>query len=320
MAGKEHHEFVSEAEEILERMLEELAELHDQRHEHGDVDPDLVNRVFRSAHSLKGLAGMFGLEAIGEIAHHLEDILDGLRLGRVPIDSPAVGLLDEGVSLLQAMMTRLEQNAAAPTEELDRARTFVARIGAAIESPAAPVAGPLDGLALEPSILRALTEYEEHRLCESLRRGRHLAMVESTFSMAHFEEGLAELSAAVREVGEVVSTLPSPGDAPESRICFSLLVATDIDAEQLAARLEIPDVSVKAIRRTSGTDTKAVTSEANVAQTGASTTPGEVMTAEASASIDEAPAAGASSDLRALAEAAGSPGSPAAARPVADPS
>ncbi len=60
--------------------------------------PDLVNRVFRSAHSLKGLAGMFGLVGIGDLAHHMEDILDALRLGRMRFDSPAVSILDEAVA------------------------------------------------------------------------------------------------------------------------------------------------------------------------------------------------------------------------------
>ena len=58
----------------------------------------------------------------------------------------------------------------------------------------------------------------------------------------------AELSSAVREVGEVVSTLPSPGEAPESQIRFSLLVATDIDADQLRARLEFPETNVRSVR------------------------------------------------------------------------
>ena len=49
--SKADREFVCEAEEILERMREELANLHDQRSGGGEVDPDLVNGVFRSAHS-----------------------------------------------------------------------------------------------------------------------------------------------------------------------------------------------------------------------------------------------------------------------------
>ncbi|CAM9101840.1 unnamed protein product, partial [Discosporangium mesarthrocarpum] len=248
-ASKDHHEFVAEAEEILERMFEDLAELHDQRHGSAvEVEPELVNQIFRSAHSLKGLAGMFGLDAISELSHRLEDILDGLRLGKVAFDSPAVELLDEGVSLLATLMTRLERGEANGDDEAEMARTFVTQIDAAIAAPAPVATDELETLDLDPSLLRALTEYEEHRLRENLRRGRHLALVDSTFEIIAFEEGLSELSAAVREVGEVVSTLPSPGDAPESQIRFSLLVATEIDAQRLAARLEDPSVEVRSVR------------------------------------------------------------------------
>lgn len=248
-ASKDHHEFVAEAEEILERMFEDLAELHDQRHgEAGEVEPDLVNQIFRSAHSLKGLAGMFGLDAISELSHRLEDILDGLRLGKVAFDSPAVDLLDDGVSLLATLMTRLERGEANGDEEAEMARTFVAQIDGAIASPAPESTDELDALDLDPSLLRALTEYEEHRLKENLRRGRHLALVDSTFEIIAFEEGLSELSSAVREVGEVVSTLPSPGDAPESQIRFSLLVATEIDVQHLAARLDDPTIEVQSVK------------------------------------------------------------------------
>ncbi len=73
-------EFVSEVEEILERMRADLADLADAR-AGGRLDPELANRLFRSAHSLKGIAGMFGFEGVSDLAHHLEDILDGLAHG-----------------------------------------------------------------------------------------------------------------------------------------------------------------------------------------------------------------------------------------------
>ena len=249
---KDNHEFVSEAEEILERMFEDLSELHEQRHAGGEVDPDLVNRIFRSAHSLKGLAGMFGLDAISELSHRLEDILDGLRLGKVSLESPAVSLLDDGVSLLATMMTRLERGEGGDGEEADMARSFIAQIEGAIAAPVEEEVDELAALDLDPSLLRALTEYEEHRLKENLRRGRHLALVDSTFEIIAFEEGLSDLSGAVREVGEVVSTLPSPGDAPESQIRFSLLVATEIETDRLVERLDFPNTEVKSIHRGSG--------------------------------------------------------------------
>jgi two-component system chemotaxis sensor kinase CheA len=69
-------------------------------------------------------------------------------------------------------------------------------------------------------------------------------VVEVDFEILSFEEGLAEISNAIREVGEVLSTLPSPGETPESQIRFSLLTATEQDAEALAAHLELSPSSV----------------------------------------------------------------------------
>src|SRR3990172_11938249 len=97
--SKAHREFVSECEEILERMRADLADLGEARARGEGADPALVNRLFRSAHSLKGLSGMFGFDALGELAHRAEDLLDGLRMGRVGLDSPALPLLDEAMAI-----------------------------------------------------------------------------------------------------------------------------------------------------------------------------------------------------------------------------
>ncbi len=247
--SRAYREFVSEAEEILERMREDLADLYDQRATRDEIEPDLVNRIFRSAHSLKGLAGMFGLDGIGELSHHLEDILDGLRLGRIRPDAPAIDLLDEAAGLIATLMGQLEGPSKGETaESLEAVAALVGRIDGAVEAKDESD-DELAGLDLDPALLRALTEYEEHRLRENVRRGRHVTMVDATFEIIAFEEGLSELSGAVREVGEVVSTLPSPGDAPESQIRFSLLVATDIDAGQLRERLDLSDANVRAVKQ-----------------------------------------------------------------------
>lgn len=242
--SKAYREFVSEADEILERMRADLVDLGDQRQAGGELDPDLVNRLFRSAHTLKGLAGMFGLDALSELAHHLEDVLDGLRLGRIDARSPAVTLLDECVALFSAQTQELPESAQRPADAA-AIRALLGRIDAATRPAAAvPADDLLAGLDLDPALLRALTEYEEHRLRENLKRGRRILLVEATFEILAFEEGLAELTKAVKEVGEVLSTLPAPGDAPESQIRFSLLAASDVDAATLAARLDFPQTEV----------------------------------------------------------------------------
>jgi two-component system chemotaxis sensor kinase CheA len=242
---KVSQEFVSEAEEILERMRADLADLDDQRSGGRDVDPELINGLFRSAHSLKALAGMFGLEAIQDLSHHLEDVLDGMRLGRVAMNSPVIGIIDETVRIFASLLEAVGDpdallSVSAPVEDLS------SRIQAIVK-PVEDEIDVFDSLDIDASLLRALTEYEEHRLSENVSRGRHIALVDSAFEIVSFEEGLGAISTSVREVGEVISTLPSPGDAPESQIRFSLLVGSDLPLDGLIEQLDDPEVAVRCV-------------------------------------------------------------------------
>ncbi len=238
---KADQEFLSEAEEILERMRGDLVDLAAVP-VGAEADPELVNRAFRSAHSLKGLAGLFGFEPIHDLAHHLEDVLDALRLGRVAMQPPVLDLLDRAVAHFAGLLAAVGdadamQRAAAPVAAL------VAEIAALRERPPdAP--NEFAALDLDASLLRALTEYEEHRLRENLRRGCHVLLLEATFEIIAFEEGLAELSSAARDVGEVISTLPAPGETSEAQIRFSLLVASQLAVEAAESRLGLPGVRV----------------------------------------------------------------------------
>ena len=73
-------EFTSEAEELLDALSNDLVEFESQGR---NVRPELVNKIFREVHSLKGLAGMLGFVQISELSHNLEDMLDKLRPGKV---------------------------------------------------------------------------------------------------------------------------------------------------------------------------------------------------------------------------------------------
>ena len=78
-------EFTSEAEELLDALSRDLSEFESQGR---NVRPEVVNKIFREVHSLKGLSSMFGVERMARLAHALEDRLDALRMGRRPLDRP----------------------------------------------------------------------------------------------------------------------------------------------------------------------------------------------------------------------------------------
>ena len=70
--------FISEAQEQIEQVEQLLLQLED-----APDDGDLLNALFRCAHTVKGSAGVFGLDAVVAFTHHVESLLDQLREGRV---------------------------------------------------------------------------------------------------------------------------------------------------------------------------------------------------------------------------------------------
>ena len=80
--------FVAEAGDLLREMESALLECSG-----GTTDAEKINLIFRSAHTIKGSAGLFGLDAIVSFVHVVETALDQVRLGRVPMTEELVTLL-----------------------------------------------------------------------------------------------------------------------------------------------------------------------------------------------------------------------------------
>ena len=129
--------FFVESRELLEDMetalLGVLAE---------DDPSDSVNAIFRAAHTIKGSAGLFGLDFIVDFAHVAESVLDKVRDGTVPTDDAMVTLLlacrDHIGSLVEAAA---EGQRTADAETTARAQPLLAQLHLHLGQPhAAPVA------------------------------------------------------------------------------------------------------------------------------------------------------------------------------------
>ena len=115
-------EFLAEANELIEALSRNLLLLDEANKSTGTTDPKVVNEIFRAAHTLKGISGMFGYEDVGVVAHVLEDLLDDLRLGRMQLSQGLLDVLFDGVEVFQRLF------AAGPGGLPDAASDYVARV------------------------------------------------------------------------------------------------------------------------------------------------------------------------------------------------
>lgn len=80
--------FIAEAQELAQALESGLLSIGD-----GGCTPDLLNDIFRSAHTIKGSAGLFGFDEIVEFTHHLENVLDRARDQEIAVDAKLLPLL-----------------------------------------------------------------------------------------------------------------------------------------------------------------------------------------------------------------------------------
>ena len=231
-------EFIAEAGEIVDALGRELLAL-DQERGTGTPDPDRINAIFRSAHSLKGLSGIFGQDEIGKLAHAAEDLLDRLRLGKVPLSGEVVDALIASLDVFQRLLVEVAEGETGEGAVHDASQAAVAQMAQRLVGISAPKkkprADPLDRLGLDANVRNVLTEYEEHRIRENLRKKTPFYKLPVSFSLTDFDTRLSALTARLKSFGELLSTLPSPDAAAADAIGFELLIASAAARDQLEA-------------------------------------------------------------------------------------
>src|ERR1700761_8666274 len=101
----------------------------------GAADTEKINLIFRSAHTIKGSAGLFGLDPIVSFVHVVETALDQVRLGRVAMTEELVTLLLRCKDHIEALLAPIGSggppavSAAAAGAELLPALRRIADVG-----------------------------------------------------------------------------------------------------------------------------------------------------------------------------------------------
>lgn len=218
-------EFIAEAEELLFESQQFILEI--QETYKTALNPDTVNALFRSMHTLKGLSGLFGHQGITDLSHALESLLDEIRLGKIDITDDVVKFLFKNLDILRSIINGLregkEQDVAGYIKDIESFRA----------SMKGKTTGPSVGGLIDESIMKVLSEYEEHRLKANIKDGNGIYLLKAIFELATFDKSLEEMTKAVKSKGELISTLPTSTNVPDGSIGFNLMFASNKQLDEL---------------------------------------------------------------------------------------
>ena len=212
--------FIAEANEQVAAFEQLMLELED-----APADHELLGALFRCAHTVKGSAGMFGLDRVVAFTHHVESLLDRLREGELAL-TPALSTL-----LLESNdeIRHLVATASSPDIEADlQARAqLVERLHAALGADGGSHAPALPGAPAAPSPAEAPRRWHLAARfgAETFRNGM------DPLSILHYLAGLGQVQHLVFDRGAV-----PPLEALDAESCH---LAYEFDLETTASRERI---------------------------------------------------------------------------------
>jgi two-component system, chemotaxis family, sensor kinase CheA len=289
MSAEDIKVFLDEAEEQLQAMEAGIIRLEKEGN-----DPELLQEIFRAAHTLKGSSATLGHKKMAEVTHAMENVLDKLRKGKLDLSSAAGDTMLACLDVLQAF----KEEIASGQESGVTTGQILARLGeidrAGATDPSQPAAHAPETVAL-PVGLPALAPQEEANLRAA--RGRGLApfwaviTLDKTAPMPAVRAFQALIG--LGDVGEVIRSWPSQQEVEEDKIGDDLKVlgVTAQGLEKVRSVLEgVPDARLAELSSLAGT--AAAPAGAPMAEVAAAVLEAYPGTAEAGGGADAGDKAG----------------------------
>ena len=216
--------FLAETEDHLQVLDDGLIRLERQ-----EYDNDLIQQIFRAAHTLKGTAGMIGHQRLVELTHALEMAFDGIRKNELVINSQLVDICLDSVDALRLLRDEVIHGKVSPVDVhslVERIHHFIQKEKQALQSAAGTGAGQAP-IQAKPA---ASAPQVEGVLIEAKIAPNSIASAARAF----------QLMLALQDLGEILSMEPSQAQI-ETSAPVSLFVArlkTEQSAEQIRQALE----------------------------------------------------------------------------------
>ncbi|KZZ82830.1 chemotaxis protein CheA [Bacillus sp. SJS] len=224
--------FIEESKEHLQACNEKLLEL-----EKSPENLSIVNDIFRSAHTLKGMSATMGYEDLANLTHQMENVLDAIRNGKNSVTPVLLDTVFAAVDLLEEMVFSIADGGDGKKD----VEHVVSRLKAIENGSDVP-----EKIALSPSVsgenkLGSYDDFQKTIIMQSNEQGFHA--FELTVQL---REGC--LLKAVRafmvfeildQAGEIVKSVPSVDQLEEENFEneFSVAILTQMSKEELESRI-----------------------------------------------------------------------------------
>lgn len=235
--------FLSEANEIVEGLENDLVLLEDNK-----SDEDLLNKIFRSAHTLKSSAGTVGFTTMSELNHVAENLLEKVRSGKLDVTPTMITVLLEFLDTVKIMLQNIidgkgEADGVNNIESL-KAKIKAIADGNEIDASVQATASAAPTVKKETQTSTQAQAIEEPEKKEESSSGSNVFHISMSFKATIFDNGIDPLMFLndLRDIGTISnlkidsSNVPPISALEDPYTCytqFSLDISTNSTLEQV---------------------------------------------------------------------------------------
>ncbi|MED1864214.1 chemotaxis protein CheA [Fictibacillus nanhaiensis] len=226
--SKEHLQSINQQVLLLEKTPEELS---------------IVNEIFRSAHTLKGMSATMGYEDLANLTHCMENVLDAIRNNKIEVSSSVLDVLFASLDHLEAMVMEISEGGSGKRNVTETVRDLES-----LEKGETPKTIQPD-TKNEAESLQAYDQYEKQIIIQSKEQGFHayelsISLRDDCILKAARVYMVFEV---IEQIGEIIKTMPAVDmlETEQFGTHFMLSILTKESAQNVKERiLKVSEIDV----------------------------------------------------------------------------
>lgn len=233
--------FVEETKEHLQSLNDNILVLENE-----PENKDTINEIFRSAHSLKGMAGTMGYKRMQTLTHDMENVFSEIRNDKLKVTSDLVDILFQCLDALEAYLDNIINTQDEGTDDnaaIIKLLNDYLNGGSGVAEQAAPQAAQAapqtaDGVVTDFSKVN-FADFEQHAIMEAGTKNLNVYGVHVKVDPSCILKAARAFLVfkSVEELGEIIKSIPSAQDIEDEKfdLDFDIFVITGESLDKVLA-------------------------------------------------------------------------------------
>lgn len=233
--------FVEETKEHLQSLNDNILVLENE-----PENKDTINEIFRSAHSLKGMAGTMGYKRMQTLTHDMENVFSEIRNDKLKVTSDLVDILFQCIDALEAYLDNIINTQDEGTDDnaaIIKLLNDYLNGGSGVAEQAAPQAAQAapqtaDGVVTDFSKVN-FADFEQHAIMEAGTKNLNVYGVHVKIDPSCILKAARAFLVfkSVEELGEIIKSIPSAQDIEDEKfdLDFDIFVITGESLDKVLA-------------------------------------------------------------------------------------